>query len=153
MQIHFPATLPAGTDTVRFLTREDAAGLSLPAAEFGGREKAVTFLHAERQLLAGVGPASELGAGVVRAAAGAAARWLRKNGRTAAAFDLSSLPTARAAEWIRAAVEGALLGAYRFARFQVPAEDEPAPTAMESLSFVTASYSIGTHSHRSGECS
>ena len=138
MQIHFPDTLPAGTDTVRLLTREGAAGFPhLPAAEFGGREMAVVFLHAERQLLAGVGPAAELGAGSVRAAAGAAARWLRKNGRTAAAFDLGSLPAERAAEWIRAAVEGALLGAYRFDRFQVPAEDDPAPTALETLSFVT----------------
>ncbi len=135
MLTHFPDALPANSDTVRFLTREDAANLPLPAAEFGGREKAVVFLHAERQLLAGVGPAVELGS--VRAAAGAAARWLRKNGRSAAAFDLRSLPADRAEEFTRAAVEGALLGAYRFDRFQVPAPEDPAPAALETLSFVT----------------
>ena len=137
MPIYFPDALPADTDTVRFLTREDARELPLPAAEFGGREKSLVFLHAERQLLAGIGLAAKLSAEAVRAAAGAAARWLRKNGRTAAAFDLVSLPAERAEEFTRAAVEGAILGAYRFTRFQVPGADEPAPTVLETLSFVT----------------
>ena len=93
-------------------------------------------MHAERQLLAGVGPAAALNAGALRAAAGAAGRWLRQNGRAAAAFDLCSLPAERASEFTRAAVEGAVLGAYRFDRFHVPAPDEPAPVALATLSFV-----------------
>lgn len=147
MQVLFSADAFSATHadavTVRFLTREDAsiAGAlpaPVPAAEFGGREKATVFFRAERQLFVGLGSAVGLDGRAVRLAAGVAARWLQKNGRTAATFDLCSLPSDHpATELTRAAVEGAVVGAYRFDRFRVPPADEPAPTALGTLTFLT----------------
>jgi leucyl aminopeptidase len=83
-------------------------------------------LPARRVLLLGLGPAGD-GAGAVealRAAAGAAARAARQARAASLAVALpAGLPPEAAA---RAAVEGALLGAYRFGKYKTAADETPA---------------------------
>ncbi|MBV9656620.1 MAG: leucyl aminopeptidase [Verrucomicrobia bacterium] len=145
MQLVHAATAPENVAvTVRFFTQEErgATPLPVPEAEFSGREKALAFFHAERQLCVGLGPVEKVDARAVSAAAGAAVRWLQKNGRASAAFLFSDTSLAAAPELAQAAAQGAVLGAYRFDRFKqrddepLDVGDEPVKTKLATLTIV-----------------
>jgi leucyl aminopeptidase len=134
MQIEFSVTPPAGSEiTVRLLTKETRArtALSVPEAEFSGAANSLLLLHGERILYAGLGAESKADGQAVRSACGAAAKFLQAKGRKRAALDLG--------EWTRfaqEAVEGVLLGVYRFNDFKAASPDKP-ESALESLAFLT----------------
>jgi leucyl aminopeptidase len=95
-------------------------------------------LPAARLLLLGMGPrasAALFGAGLepLRVAAGKAARAAVKGGAGSLAVALPGAISAAGAA--RAALEGALLGAYRFGKYKTKKEDDVAPLARVILAF------------------
>ena len=133
MQIVFTDQPPADAEiTVELLTRErrGETALPVPEAEFSGGPNSLLLLHHERRLYVGLGETGKVNGERVRAACGAAARQLQAKGRKRAAFALG--------EWThfaREAVEGAVLGAYRFDTFQVPGPGDPPRAKLEQLAF------------------
>ncbi len=131
MQIQYTAQPPADAGiTVHLLTKEAraAANLPVPEAEFSGAANGLLLLHHERRLYVGLGEADKVDGARVRAACGAAAKHLQAKGRTAAAFALG--------EWTgfaREAVEGAVLGSYRFDTFQAPKPGDPPRSKLTAL--------------------
>ncbi len=133
MQITFIAQPPADAQiTVHLLTKEGCAGAGLPVppAEFSGAANSLLLLHHERRLYVGLGEAAKVNGDRVRAACGAAAKHLQAKGRTEAAFVLG--------EWVplaREAVEGAVLGAYKFDTFQASQPGDPPKSKLAALTF------------------
>ncbi len=122
MKLHFDAR-PArkGDVVVRFVSRDERAKISplVSDAEFSGNAGALLHQRHEDVLCAGIGERGRLDAVKFRVAAGAAALYLRKIGRTRCSVDLDLWP-----QFAGAAVEGLVLGAYRFERFKAkPGED------------------------------
>ena len=131
MQIQYSAALPAeGEIVVELLAKEerDRTAIAVPAAEFSGAANSLLLLHAERRLYVGLGEEAKVTAQTVRAACGTAAKTLQARGRTAATLALG-----RWTGFAREAVEGALLGAYRFDTFQPPKAGDPPRSSLANL--------------------
>ena len=136
MQLHFATAATATADaevTVRFLSKEnrDQTAVPVPVAEFSGATNSLLLLHAERRLYVGLGESAKVTGDTVRRAAGTAAKSLQARGRTSIALDL----TGHAAV-VREAVEGAVLGAYRFTDFRPSKPADPARTHLENLTLL-----------------
>ena len=113
--------------------------MPVPAAEFSGAANSLLLLHGERRLYVGLGDEASVSGQTVRAACGAAARFLQAKGRTEAAFDLAGWVL-----FIKEAVEGAILGTYRFTTFQpVRPGDPPRAVKLEKLTFVASAATSG----------
>ena len=133
MQILFTAQPPADAEiTVELLTKErrTETALPVPEAEFSGTPNSLLLLHHERRLYVGLGAAAKVNGDRVRAACGAAAKHLQAKGRQHAAFLLGEWP-----HFAREAVEGAVLGSYRFDTFQAPRAGDPPRSKLEKLTF------------------
>jgi leucyl aminopeptidase len=99
--------------TVRFVTREDRAALGVAEEEFSARANALLHLRHESTLLVGLGERAKADAHRMRNAAGAAALFLKKIGRTRVALNLEDWP-----QFAGAAIEGIVLANYRFDLFK-----------------------------------
>lgn len=136
MHIEFSSTVPVDAEiTVQLLTKEqrEQTALPVPAAEFSGAANGHLLLHGEKRLYVGLGEAAKVTPDTVRRACGTAAKLLQAKGRTRGAVELG--------EWsghTREAVEGAVLGAYRFDTFQPPKVGDPPKSHLEVLTFVAA---------------
>ena len=141
MLLEFAAAIPAEAEiVVQLLTREERSrtAVPVPAAEFSGRPNSCLLLHGERRLYVGLGDESKVSGQTVRAACGTAAKLLQGKGRTNIAYDLAG--------WVlfaKEAVEGAILGAYRFNKFQTPGSDDPPRASLETLTFVVSPTTSG----------
>ena len=143
MQIQYSAILPAGEGiVVELLTREERerTALAVPAAEFSGAANSLLLLHAERRLYVGLGEAAKVTARTVRTACGAAAKTLQARGRTGATLMLG-----RWTGFAREAVEGALLGTYRFDAFQPSKAGEPPRSTLANLLVVADLTAVSSH--------
>ena len=153
MQIQYSAALPADAEiVVEFLTREARleTAVAVPAAEFSGAANALLLLHAERRLYVGLGPEAKVTAQTIRAAGGTAAKALQSRGRTRAALALG-----RWSHFAREAVEGALLGTYRFSDFQPPKPGDPPRSTLDHLLVVAEGQDVENTARqgRTGEIS
>ena len=74
----------------------------------------------------------------MRAACGAAAKFLQAKGRTAAVFDLAGWVL-----FVKEAVEGAILGTYRFTTFQPVRPGDPPRVTLDKLTFVASAATSG----------
>ncbi len=134
MQIQFAREIPADAEiVVTLLTKEnrDQTAVPVPATEFSGAAHSHVLLHAERRLYVGLGEAAKVTGDTVRRACGTAAKLLQAKGRTQVALELG--------EWTKhaqEAVEGAVLGAYRFDEFQPPKAGDPPRSQLETLTLV-----------------
>jgi leucyl aminopeptidase len=101
--------------TVRFLPKDQRAKIVPPVSEgeFSGQPGALLHLLREGVLYLGLGDRGQLDGQKFRTAAGVAAMFLRKIGRTHCRFDLEAWP-----QFASAVVEGLVLGNYRFERFK-----------------------------------
>ncbi len=143
MQIQYSAALPADSEiVVELLTKEDReqTAVAVPAAEFSGAANSLLLLHAERRLYVGLGAEGKVSAQTVRAACGTAAKTLQAKGRTRATLALGPW-TKFACE----AVEGAVLGTYRFDTFQPPKPGEPPRGTLENLLVVADLAAVPGH--------
>src|SRR5436190_1193652 len=89
-------------------------------ARGGHRKLAVTHADGRRWLVVGLGPRVEFDAEGARVAAAAAIGRARELGARELCWALSDAE----AERVEGVVEGAVLAAYRFTRYQAPPEDE-----------------------------
>ncbi len=108
-----PAATPAAV--IRFVTRDQRAKLAPPVAEeeFSGKANALLYSRHDATLCVGLGERAKINAHTLRSAAGAAAMFLKKIGRTRAVVRLEDWP-----KFAAAVVEGLILGDYRFERFK-----------------------------------
>ena len=108
-----PAATPAAV--VRFVTRDQRAKLAPPVAEeeFSGKANALLYARHDGTLCVGLGERAKINAHTLRSAAGAAAMFLKKIGRTRAVVRLEDWP-----KFAGAVVEGLILADYRFERFK-----------------------------------
>lgn len=110
-------TRPAGKAelTVRFLPKDQRSKIepAVTEGEFSGNTGALLHLLREGVLYVGLGDRAQLDAAKFRTAAGTAAMFLRKIGRTRAGFDLDAWPQSAGA-----VVEGLVIGNYRYERFK-----------------------------------
>jgi leucyl aminopeptidase len=115
MQIVVAAKVPARTTRVRFLTTSERSKLpvGIREAEISLQPNSRVLFHPDDTLFVGVGDAEGVNADVIRRAAGTAAMALRKAGRMQVALELDRWP-----DFAPAAVEGALVGGYRFEDFK-----------------------------------
>jgi leucyl aminopeptidase len=90
-------------------------------------------LKARRVVLTGVGSADSIDAESLRKAWGSAVTAARDAGATRI---VSALPEGSTATTLEGAVQGALLGSYRFATYHGTVKNEKPATEIESLSFV-----------------
>lgn len=115
MKLRVLSEAPAGAwTTVRFLTKGQKSSLS-PSPneeEFSGDLGSLLFDRQASVIYAGLGSLTALDPNKVRTAAAGAALELRKRGRSGVALDIGDL-----ADFVEAAVEGVVLGAYRFETF------------------------------------
>jgi leucyl aminopeptidase len=113
--------------TVQFCTKEDRARLvpGVTEGEFSAQPGALRWLASEGILQAGIGDRAKLDAHRFRTAAGAAAMWLRKAGRTECRVALESWP-----QHAGAVAEGLVLGTYRFERFKTKQTPELASVTL-----------------------
>jgi leucyl aminopeptidase len=88
---------------------------------------------AQRLLLVGLGAEKDADAGTLRAAAGIAVGEAAKRRARSAAIVLPSLRRLRTVDMAQALAEGAVLGGYRFDRYQAPREDAPMPPRRVTL--------------------
>ena len=104
-----------GELTVRFLSKEQRGAIVPPVSEgeFSGQGGALLHLLREGVLYVGLGGGDQIDSQKFRTAAGTAAMFLRRIGHTRCRFDLEVWP-----QFAGAAVEGLVLGSYRFERFK-----------------------------------
>ncbi len=114
MKIDF-STEPKEELTVALFSAAERGRLpvEVPKAEFCGASNSLLHLHAERMLCIGLGDPAKIDAQRVRSAAGVAAMFLKKTGRTAMQLDLRGRE-----DYAGAAVEGVVLADYRFAEYR-----------------------------------
>ncbi len=140
MQIQYSATLPADSEiVVELLTKEEhnRTAVEVPTAEFSGGANSVLLLHAERRLYVGLGPEAKVNAQTIRAACGTAAKTLRAKGRTHVTLALG-----RWSQFAREAVEGAVLGSYRFDTFQPLKAGDPPRRTLDGLLVVAEGHDL-----------
>ena len=115
MKVKVTSDLPAGGHfSVRLVLKDQRAKLT-PAptdGEFSGCVGAVLNDRTKRVMYIGLGDRAHLSAKAVRAAAGSAALTLRQHGHTKVLMFLEER-----SEYVEAAVEGFILGAYRYEDF------------------------------------
>ncbi|MEM1059520.1 MAG: leucyl aminopeptidase [Verrucomicrobiota bacterium] len=113
---------PKGSDLVRFCHSGERLPAGVPEAEFSGGlfTSALVRDDGSRILYVGLGEKKELKPKTFVRAAGFAVRQSIKRGATTLRFDLG-----RHGAMVRAAVEGAKLGAYKFEDFKRPEERRP----------------------------
>ncbi len=141
MHLEFASTVPAEAEiVVHLLTKEERSRTTVPvpAAEFSAAPNSLLLLHHERRLYVGLGDEAKVGGNTVRAACGAAAKFLQAKGRTSAAFDLAGWVL-----FIKEAVEGAIVGTYRFTTFQPVRPGDPPRSSLNSLTFVASAATSG----------
>lgn len=107
----------AGRDgiAIQFVTSDQRGEIPAPVTEgeFSGKVGVRLHLAREGVLIVGLGDRTKVGATEFRKAAGSAAMWLRNAGRTHAIVDLEPW-----AKFAAPAIEGLLLGGYRYERFR-----------------------------------
>ena len=141
MQLHFASTAPADAEiVVQLLTREERSrtAVPVPAAEFSGAPNSLLLLHGEHRLYVGLGDEARVSGQTVRAACGAAAKLLQAKGRTHIAFDMGGWVL-----FVKEAVEGAILGTYRFTKFQPVRPGDPPRSTLGTLTFVVSALTVG----------
>jgi leucyl aminopeptidase len=115
MKVRVTSDAPAGERfSVRLVLKDQRAKLTPPPSdgEFSGSIGAVLNDRFKRIMYVGLGDRAELNSSAVRRAAGSAALILRKHGQQKVLLLLEERP-----EFVEAAVEGFLLGAYRYEDF------------------------------------
>jgi leucyl aminopeptidase len=116
-------------------------GAVLASGDFRGRrhESLLLYAHGElpakRVLLVGLGEEAEVDAGALRDAAGVAVRASEARRAQRLALAAPPLRRIRAAAVAEALAAGAVLGSYRFDRYQKPRE-EPGPSRLATLSIL-----------------
>jgi leucyl aminopeptidase len=129
VRIAFDATgRSRGQFAVQFCTKEDRARLTpaVTEGEFSAQPGTLRHLASEGVLQVGVGERARLDAHKFRTAAGAAAMWLRKTGRTECRVALEAWP-----QYAGAVAEGLVLGGYRFERFKTKQTPELASVTLQ----------------------
>ncbi len=108
---------PAGLEelTVHFLLKEERGAImpSVSEGEFSGQSGALLHLNREGLLYVGLGERAKVDAAKFRTAAGTAAMYLRRIGRTECLVNLWPVP-----EHAGAVAEGFVLGNYRYEQFK-----------------------------------
>ena len=101
--------------SIRFIPKDGRAKIVPPVseAEFSAKANALFYARHERVLYVGLGERAKIAPPTFRAAAGAAAMWLKKIGELHLALRLEEW-----AQFSGPAVEGVLLADYRFERFK-----------------------------------
>jgi leucyl aminopeptidase len=115
LQLTVAAAASRDTLQVRFHAKGSSLGSAVPPAEFDGGRNTVCLLRdgTRRQLHVGLGPREKIQANVLRQAAGTALKHAMKIAAEAVALDLHGQ-----SGFVQAAVEGAVLAAYRFEEFR-----------------------------------
>ena len=117
MKITFAAEAAPAKDAavIRFVPRDQRAKLQPPVSEeeFSGKANALLYSRHDGTLCVGLGERAKIDAHTLRSAAGAAAMFLKKIGRTRAIVQLADWP-----QFAGAVVEGLVLADYRFERFK-----------------------------------
>ncbi|MCE9610699.1 MAG: leucyl aminopeptidase [Chthoniobacter sp.] len=100
---------------IRFVTRDQRAKLVPPVSEeeFSGKANTLLYLRCDSTVCVGLGERAKINAHTLRSAAGVAAMFLKKIGRTSAVVRLEDWP-----KFAGAVVEGLILADYRFERFK-----------------------------------
>lgn len=122
MKLRIVSESPAGSwTTLRLICKEERAKLVPPPTdgEFSGEVGALLCERAAATLYAGLGESAKLDDAVIRQSAGTAALALRKRGQRKVLLVLKEHP-----KHVASAVEGFVLGAYRFETFR-PKKTEP----------------------------
>ncbi len=122
MKLRIVSEPPAGSwTTLKFICKDERASLVPPPsdAEFSGDVGALLSERAASTLYAGLGESAKLDDAAIRETAGAAALALRKRGKRKVLLLLNEHP-----KYVASAVEGFVLGAYRFETFR-PKKTEP----------------------------
>lgn len=117
MKLSFDARPAKGGEVaIRFITSDRCGEIPLRvnALEFSGQPDSLLFLREPEALYVGLGQPGAVGADVMRSAAGAAACFLKKIGRTHLAVHLEEWP-----QFVEPAITGLLLADYRFEDFKV----------------------------------
>ena len=106
--------------TVRFVPKDHRAKIVPPVseAEFSGKASTVLYSRHDGLLHVGLGERAKINAETFRSAAGAAAMFLKKIGRTQLVLNLDDWP-----QFAGPAVEGVILADYRFERFKTKKTD------------------------------
>ncbi|RFC41963.1 MAG: leucyl aminopeptidase, partial [Verrucomicrobia bacterium] len=115
MHLRVVSEVPAGRwTTVQFLSKDKCSSLVPPPSkgEFSGSVGSLLADRAAEILHVGLGAEAEVDSAAVRSAAGCAALALRKRAQLRVVLDLRALPS-----FVEAAVEGLVLGDYRFETF------------------------------------
>ena len=117
MKITFASEAAPAKDAavIRFVPRDQRAKLQPPVseAEFSGKANALLYARHDGTLCVGLGERAKIDAHTLRSAAGAAAMFLKKIGRTQAVVQLADWP-----QFSGAVVEGLVLADYRFESFK-----------------------------------
>ena len=117
MKIVFAAEAAPAKDAavIRFVPRDQRTKLQPPVSEeeFSGKANALLYARHDGALCVGLGERAKIDAHTLRSAAGAAAMFLKKIGRTRAVVQLADWP-----QFAGAVVEGLVLADYRFERFK-----------------------------------
>ena len=117
MKITFAAEAAPAKDAavIRFVPRDQRAKLQPPVseAEFSGKANALLYARHDGTLCVGLGERAKIDAHTLRSAAGAAAMFLKKIGRSRAVVQLADWP-----QFAGAVVEGLVLADYRFESFK-----------------------------------
>ena len=123
MKITFAAEAAPTKDAavIRFVPRDQRAKLQPPVseAEFSGKASALLYARHDSTLCVGLGERAKIDAHTLRSAAGAAAMFLKKIGRTRAVVQLADWP-----QFAGAVVEGLVLADYRFESFKTKKSTE-----------------------------
>ena len=127
MKITFASEAAPAKDAavIRFVPRDQRAKLKPPVSEeeFSGKANALLYSRDTGTLCVGLGERAKIDAHTLRSAAGAAAMFLKKIGRTSAVVQLADWP-----QFAGPVVEGMVLADYRFERFKTKKS-----TALESV--------------------
>ncbi len=109
------AALAKDSAVIRFVPRDQRAKLQPPVSEeeFSGKANALLYSRDTGTLCVGLGERAKIDAHTLRSAAGAAAMFLKKIGRSRAVVRLEDWP-----QFAGPVVEGMVLADYRFERFK-----------------------------------
>lgn len=122
MKLRLVSSVPAGAwTTIRLVTKQELASIKPPLreGEFSGAPGTLLHDRSQSTLVAGLGDRNSVNAGAVRLALSSAALRLRKLGHRKILLSLSEW-----SEFIESAVEGIVLGGYRYEEF-VPKKTTP----------------------------
>ncbi len=140
MRLTFSQTAsPSAELTIHLLTKEERVHTAAPSteAEFSGAPNSLLLFHTEKLLYVGLGELAKVKGQTVRSAAGAAVKHAQARGKSAATLVLGAW-----SQFTQEAVEGAVLGAYRFETFKTPDPEKPAKK-LETLTIVTEDQAAG----------